>query len=97
MLSIKHLDRFLLKTAFGLRNRRGSTASEHRLVMDILWNASAGLGVCRDYRLVAGDLGDDDSLLQKVEDSRWLDCAVFGVGQFCERAELYDLAIECLT
>ncbi len=75
---------------------RRSTASECCLVLDLLWNAPTRLGVRGDYRVVADDFGNDDSLPEKVEDCRWVDGATSGVGQFCERVELYDLAIECL-
>lgn len=46
---------------------------------------------------MAGDYDDDDSLLQKVYVCREHDGAISDLGQFCERAKIYDMVVEHLS
>lgn len=74
-----------------------AACTECCLVVGFLPLPSTRLGVRGDRGSVAGDRGNNNRILQNLEDRRLVDGAVPGVGELRECVELRDLAVELKT
>ena len=69
--------------------------AEQCVVMDLLRDAPAWLGVPGDRGSMVSDCGDDGRLFSAILDRRLALGAVPGLGELCQRVEFYDLATQC--
>lgn len=73
---------------------RGTARLEQRVVRAVFWISTAGLGVCGNRVLVAGNLGDHHRVLPTLKSRSDVIDALPFLGQFCVHPEFHNLEFE---